>query len=458
VAMSPTSEPISTSRTPGRRLALGAWRRIALAALTAFAALSAVPAAAATRDWTVIIYMNGKNSLEGDALNNFHAMASVGSTDRVAYVAELGRPKVHHDTSDGGWSGVYRFYIAQNQSPLPAQAVEPVDPAGQDMGKPATLHDFIAWAKAKYPAQHYMVIIWNHGQGYRLQMQLLAQRVGGGHARPPVPIGGVRAVSSDDDTGSILYNSDVEASIASNFTGPKLDLLGFDACLMEMIETAYAMAPSTSMMVASEDLEPGDGWQYAHWMDKLAANPSLSSADLSRAVIAAYKADYGNEYMTTLSAIDLSKIRPVSDDLSALADAIRKAGPTEIQALGHARGDLLSYGQWFTPPFYTSVDLIGLLARYEQLSHNQTLIGQSAAFRAELAAQLVDNYASSRSTGLPPGSYVSAGIAIYYPTSKATFRADPYHSGYLKTNTDRPIAFVQNEHWADLLYAELGLH
>lgn len=43
-----------------------------------------------------------------------------------------------------------------------------------------------------------------------------------------------------------------------------LDLLGFDACLMATYEVASTLAPYADYMVASEELEPGHGWNYAH--------------------------------------------------------------------------------------------------------------------------------------------------------------------------------------------------
>jgi hypothetical protein len=417
-------------------------------------------AQAAPRAWTVMIYMNGKNSLEGDALNNFHAMATVGSSDQVAYVAELGRPLKHYTNADSNWSGVYRFYIKKDELPDPKQAVEAVgsNSIARDMGKAATLADFIRWSKLKYPAEHYMLIVWNHGQGYRLQAQALkaAQTLKSRSraAGPLAPLGGVRAVSSDDDTGSILYNSEVEGAIAANFPGQKLDVLGFDACLMAMAETAYAMAPSTKVMVASEELEPGDGWQYAHWMDKLVANPGFDGEGLGRIIIDAYKAEYGDTYLTTLSLLDLTDFKSGTDLLSVFADSLRRARASELDAFRQARADLRSYGDWYSPPLKTSIDLVGLLSRYEQLTASPDLKASSSAARASITHHILYNYASARSSGPP---YISDGLAIYYPQDLRAFQEDPYHSGYLKANTDRPIAFVRDEKWADLIYAALGV-
>jgi hypothetical protein len=54
---------------------------------------------------------------------------------------------------------------------------------------------------------------------------------------------------------------------------------------MSMIETGYAFKSSARLMVASEELEPGDGWQYEKWVDKLVASPDMDPVDLGRAVV-----------------------------------------------------------------------------------------------------------------------------------------------------------------------------
>ncbi|MBB3594937.1 hypothetical protein FHX08_005347 [Rhizobium sp. BK529] len=442
------------------------WLSVLLALCAGSYAFAASNPSTPRRSWTIMIFMNGKNNLERDALNNFHAMASVGSTDEVAIVAELGRPK-NPSSSDGGWSGVYRFLVGKDTQPRPKNAVEKV-PAGKssDMGRVDTLTDFVGWSKAKYPADHYMLIVWNHGQGYRLQMSAVLSRALGGtsaarlnNAPNAVSLGGFRAVSSDSDTGSILYNSEVQQAIATHFkNGEKLDVLGFDACLMAMLETAYAFETSTRLMVASEDLEPGDGWQYADWLDKIVANPAMSGEEIGKAVVKSYADHYGDSYFTTLSLLDLSHARDAAAALTTFSDAVRKGGKSELEAMQKARKELSSYGDWDTPPSHLSVDLTTLLERFAASSSSEPL--RQLAARAVESTQLMvlANYASARAQGEPGEDlYGSKGVAIYYPRSSRDYKQDPFRQGYQKDNRDRPITFVRDERWAELLHVLLGI-
>lgn len=423
------------------------------------------------REWTVLVYMNGKNNLEQDALDNFYAMKEVGSTDSVAIVAQLGRPKKHYTTKEGNWSGVYRFNVKTTTRPVPSLAISNVADSGTtDMGKPAALREFIRWGKKAFPAKKFMVIIWNHGQGWRFQLaktfdsRLVAARnrsmptdalVEAG--RPPA-LGGYRAISSDDDTGSLLYNRQVQDVIASEFATKKLDVLGYDACLMAMMETAYGLTPYVETMVGSEELEPGAGWPYDKWLKKLVDNPSQNAEQLSAGVVEAYGEFWGNKYETTLSALRLKDVRASAKELSKLSDALRKAGTKEWSLLLSARQGLQSYGGSAVPPLRTSVDLITLLKTYEKLTSDQALVKQSTAVRASLASVIIKNYASTRSISPPDEKpFGSEGIAIYFPESLEAFREDYYNSGYRKKNDLYPVEFVKNETWADLLYKVLEI-
>lgn len=440
-------------------------RRDVLTAGAATVALGMAPASAAEREWTVMIYINGKNNLEPDALANFHAMASVGSTPQVAIVAQLGRPSKHRYTSlDGDWSGVYRFYVEKGTKPLPANGQD-VNALGEtiDMGSTACLQSFVKWAKSTYPARRYMFVVWNHGQGWRfmlaedraLRMQAASSRAVAVPKNMPAEalpfVGGYRAVSSDDDSGSILYNKQVQTVVEELFKDRKLDLLGFDACLMSMVETAYAFSPSTDVMVASEELEPAAGWNYEAWLGALVVQPTMGPEALATEVVRAYEKLNGNTYLTTQSAVRLKDVRTTSRRLSQFADILIKGSAGERQMLYDARLSLRSYGDSVNPPMPTSVDLITLLRRFAEKSPSTKEMALELA--AAFEAHVVSNYASTRSSG----PYGSKGIAIYFPESQRAFKADHYGSGYLKTNKEHPVDFVVHERWPELLYKILNL-
>ncbi|MCD6488404.1 MAG: hypothetical protein J7K21_04185 [Desulfurococcales archaeon] len=100
-------------------------------------------------------------------------------------------------------------------------------------GDPDTLKSFIEFVVGNYPAEHYMLIIWDHGGG---------------------PGGAAWDYSSDDD-----YLTLKEIREAVEEAGVHLDIIGFDACLMATIDAAYEFRNVADYLVASEETEPGHG-------------------------------------------------------------------------------------------------------------------------------------------------------------------------------------------------------
>lgn len=426
------------------------------------AALSLVSSPASSADWTVMVYMNAKNNLEVDAIDNFYGMASVGGNDHVNVVVEMGRPEKHYTDSDEAWSGVLRFLVKNGTKPRPGEAVEDLRQGDKvvDMGAPETLAAFVDWSMKQYPATHYMLIIWNHGQGWRFQrardfnmraaaasrsLTVAANSQLKSAVRSVPPLNGYRSVSLDEDTGNILFNRDIQGVLEQRFSNKKLDLLGFDACLMSMVETAYAFRNSVNTMVASEELEPGEGWQYAAWLEPLLKRPTLDSAGLAKAVVASYQKRYGNSNLTTLSALDLSKTEEVAVATSALGDEMHRNLSSERTAIDKARLGITPYGQ--AARLDTSIDLDFFLERYRARTSNDAIKSLVDKLRRNLRKMTIVSYASKRDLPL----YGSRGLAVYFPATQTAYAQDPDHSGYEKNNADHPVEFVQKQKWADFL-------
>src|SRR5690606_34862583 len=107
---------------------------------------------------------------------------------------------------------------------------------------PQVLADFIATGMRTFPAEHYALVISDHGASWP-------------------------GIGPDDSSpgDGVLDLPDLYAGIAAGLDGAdagvdKLDLLGFDACLMATYEVASTLAPVARRLLASQELEPGHGW------------------------------------------------------------------------------------------------------------------------------------------------------------------------------------------------------
>src|SRR6185295_14965880 len=103
--------------------------------------------------------------------------------------------------------------------------------------------------------------------------------------------------------------------------------VGFDACLMGMHEVAYAMRGVADVMVASEEVEPGGGYPYGDFLQKLVDNPAMTATELGAAIVDDYATSYSTSYRpysVTNAVLDLSKVEETHDHLSDLAGALKK--------------------------------------------------------------------------------------------------------------------------------------
>lgn len=288
--------------------------------------------------WTIMVYLAGDNNLSDAGENDLGEMRLVGSSDDVNIVAQF---------DSEGDRGTNRYLIRQNGAGEETHALGEVD-----SGAPQTLIDFVAWAADRYPADRYALILWNHGSGWDpLEVDRLARAIGAPGYTPreagertastlgrvlfrttweeilqqPTPL--ARAICSDDGSGHSLDTIEL-AKVLSEVVGTlgqKLDILGMDACLMSNLEVAYQARPYAHFMVASEELEPNDGWPYDAVFAKLVANPDLPTADLAALIVRSYVDSYIQENYAdpvTQAAFDLALIDGLTAPLDELADRL----------------------------------------------------------------------------------------------------------------------------------------
>ena len=80
------------------------------------------------------------------------------------------------------------------------------------------------------------------------------------------------------------------------------------------------MASLADVMVASQELEPGDGWDYQAFLQSLADNPYASAKTLGGYIVDSYDAWY-NSSAETISSDDLSKIHAIADAIATYNSA-----------------------------------------------------------------------------------------------------------------------------------------
>jgi Clostripain family len=418
---------------------------------------SAAPPAAPRAAWTVMVFMNGDNNLEEFALRDFNEMAEIGSNADVNVVVQLDRIGLYTEFNDDQplWTDTKRFYVRHHSQPVPAQQISSLGEA--NMGDPATLRDFIVWARSTYPADRYALVIWDHGRGYRGLEQPTTPNSLPFRSANAAP---TRAISQDDTDHDELYNAEVTSALREALQGERLDIVAFDACLMSMVETAYAMRGLAQFMVGSEDLEPATGWKYDDVLQRLQAHPKASTREIARAMVQSYRDTYRSASIyfnptTTQSAIDLTQIDDLAKATSRFADLLSAALPARAQDILRARRDCLSYAPGVDPGdpdrvVFPHIDLGHFAARIAATIADPAIKQAAQIVIESLGRAVVERYAgTSRS-----GAYGSTGLAIYFPLDGQMYAHDTFEEGgYRKNNTVYPVPFVRDHTWADFLHA-----
>ncbi len=298
---------------------------VAIFVFTVLFSSSNVEAATKVAPYTVLVYMVGSDleSNGGAATDDLIEMAAVGSTKNVNILVETGGTKKWHLPMISNKVN-QRWLVQKENIKLLKNNL-----GNRSMGKQSTLQDFLVWGVKNYPAKKYAVIFWDHGAGAK----------GFGYDENN---------GRNDPTLSIkeINGALKAATVASK---QKFELIGFDACLMANIETATGIKDYASYMVASEELEPGHGWDYTSALQTLNKKPAATGAEFGKAIADGYKKQattQGTVDQITLSVVNLAKVSAVN---TAFENFIKKASndikdPQRITAVSKARVKAEDYG------------------------------------------------------------------------------------------------------------------
>jgi len=269
---------------------------LAVMLLAALLLPSVLPAADPGADpsvklWTVMVYMSADNNLEPDGIHDLNEMESVGSTDEVNIVVQFDR-NPGYDGSNGNWTGTKRFYITKDNDMSTIASRELSDLGEQNMGDPQTFINYTTWTVDHYPAQHYLVVFWDHG-------------------------GGWYGVCWDDTDQDYLNLDNVSDGLRglSDHLGRPVDVVGFDACLMAGIEILYQIRGLCDVACTSGTTEPNEGWPYDWILPALAMKPSMTPREFAVEITNDYvnsytdgKPDPADTVLATMSAWDMSRV------------------------------------------------------------------------------------------------------------------------------------------------------
>lgn len=258
------------------------------------------------------------------------------------------------------------------------------DDGSKSMTDPKTLSDFIKYCNTNFPANRNELILWDHGGG---------------------SVSGYGYDEKYKSNGSMNLGGIGQALKDSGVT---FDFIGFDACLMATAETAFTLDDYADYLIASEETEPGIGWYYTDWLNKLGKNTSMSTVDIGKNIVDDFVTRCNQKckgQKTTLSIIDLAEFsntvpQKLSNFSKSLSDRIIN---NDYKQISDARYNTREFAQ------SSKIDQIDLVNFAEN-------VGTSEG--KELSGALKSAVKYNRTSSSITNAY---GVSIYFPYQRTSY-------------------------------------
>ncbi len=342
----------------------------------------------------------------------------------------------------------------------PDHGIQIIEEIGEiDTGDPLVLHAFLIRALKTHPNARKAIGFWDHGTGMFDETdsseKIMTRRMSSvaredrSRSRPARHLffpksrlerdSDTRAMLHDDTNGGVLTNLEagamLRAALKDAGVAGKIDMIFSDTCLNGMIEVLDEVADVAQVVVGSQDLEPGDGWDYKTFLTRVVAQPPATAEDWGQHAVQAFHDAYlpfPKKWPCTQGCFRTD--HGITAAFADLLAACRKAnGFAAFVYLDHARAQSQSFAQ------RDSYDLRDFAARVAAVSQ-QGMPEVSAA-----AAKVVAAYDAARVHSITLGKFVpnATGLSFYFPASRSQMARDMV--------TYERLAFARNSGWADFL-------
>lgn len=402
---------------------------------------------------TVMLYGCGGGNLDEALLKNLKEVSDYGYTPYVRFTALL----KYSDNMQGK-----NECKGTRQLTMTSKSFENKKFADADfrMDDPQNLADFITDSKKRFPAEHYILVLWNHGD----ELNMYDQPVSSTYPK-------TRSLLLDDNTGEALSIFELEEGLRR--AGGKLDMVYFDVCLMGMIENLYQIKDYTNYVMSTAHLTSGYGGDYTALMSTLDSGSDFLEAMQKFMTSTTKKWDEGEVETYDLELYDMSRVGNVADCVKECKDVLLNYLKTEDEqkelafhyfngdtieylkndegvsrrSYHYSEGGLLYYFQSMTEEYGTSTDLCSAFARMGSSLKIDELSEKSGKLQTAMANMVV----ASGCKGLPDDmKSVSTGIHWMDSFEFDAQRSDEYECNSLN-ELYRHLAFDEVVGWSGFL-------
>lgn len=341
--------------------------------------------------WTILGYIDGNCYLDETPVGSFFItkvqdMEEVGSTDDVNIIVMVSSKKT---------GGVAKYYYVEKHLDEPVDTIsskELKDMGSVDMSDGNVLAEFINYVlgKKEYEAQHYMLILADHGGGWR---------------------GVCWDEIQDPQGGACITMPELRSALSS--TGKKFDIIAFDACLMGMFEVAYEIREFANYMIASQNVT----WAtidigYKEWLTSLVANPDTDAKELAENIAKAiYNAGVAAAKEVVTASIDLSKVNHLGTTLNDLLTYLLVG--TYGEGIQNARN--MCYVEPNAPDFVDLKEFVSKVKQEPDVSQVPRIVTAAEALENAIVGAVPFKKGNVQ--------YPRNGLSLYFPVSRQHYTA-----------------------------------
>ena len=342
-------------------------KRIWIIVLTilAFALISSAHAETST---TLLVYMCGAD-LQSAACEDIYEMgiAEVGDNVNIVILAG-GAEEWDFDEIQGNTRNLITLRDGNFESIT--------DWGWKSMGSEESLLEFLRYGLTEYPADRTVAVLWDHGAGSEAGVCF-------------------DDTTEDQDGLSLLEINNVLYDLHEQMGDYHIDIFGCDACMMATYEMAAMLSYyDIDYYIASEELEPGIGWHYTSWLEKLGKQPDMTAEELCGCIVDNYMEaglkETPDDYLT-LSVISLHEMGNLQEAVEKLASTmLGELQQGNVADLRRERSRMYSFGS-YVDGSWDMVDMGAMLDAYARHDAENAALARKQLSKAVLYSRQTDN-------------------------------------------------------------------
>lgn len=258
------------------------------------------------KDWTVLVYMEGRHRLAHSTDLGINKLEQLGSSQHVHIAVQATQAPAWQERILDNMQSLptRRYHVQQDGDANKINSPVVQEFAGQEALTAESLADFIAWGQQKFPSKNTMVILKKHGAGFA-------------------------SIQRDGETVAPLSARETETALklAAQKTGKKVDVIAFDSCSMQQMEVAYQLRNQARVMTGSQEDILAVTYPYANLVGNLEKAPEVNAKGAGRLLVATY-ADKVKNGMH--SATDLTALETVAAKVKDFTEVAKKVDRAQL--------------------------------------------------------------------------------------------------------------------------------